>query len=728
MKKLITLLILLQVSLFSFGQVVEAPAIKSKTTFAIVVDTETYQYAKEEIEAYKRVIESDRLGTYILAKSWSNPEEIRAELMRLYHTNTPLEGAVFVGDIPIPMLRNAQHLTSAFKMDQTRDWKRSSVPSDRYYDDFDLQFDFLKQDEKEPSYFYFSLKPDSPQRLSSDIYTARIRPIKDGTTEPKELVKRFLQKVVDERTNNRENKLDRLTMARGYGYNSESKVAWAGEQIALTEHLPNIYKPGNSVKFMDFESRWPMKPIILNEMCQPELDVMLLHHHGSPTTQYINGYKKGSDLDTSIENIKLFLRSKLKRDKNPDKRAADFVERYGFSDKWISEAMDSENKFEKIDSLLDASLEIRLADLKQVTPNARFVMFDACYNGSFHHKDYVAGNYIFNSGKTIVTQGNTVNALQDKWPDEMIGLLADGVRVGNWHKLVNYLETHLIGDPTYRFYTTDTKEDFNQAIVLQKGNNKFWVKQLKSEKADVQALALRMLKDNNYPNIDNLLLSKFLTSTFAVVRAEALHLLSRTYSPQLVEVLKVAPKDSYELIRRLAIQNIGQVGADELIPSLVYAMLNDVTSERIGLKTQMNLPNLNLEMVETELTKQAKEYTFYDDTFVKGYLDNIERMKKSDANNIELFSNKEGEVKWRKFQVRAYRNNPATKHIDALLHVISDNGDDEELRVATAEALAWFIRSPRKDYIVEQLQTRYEELNSDVLKTEVVRTIHRLQD
>ena len=49
------------------------------------------------------------------------------------------------------------------------------------------------------------------------------------------------------------------------------------------------------------------------------------------------------------------------------------------------------------------------------------------------------------------TQGNSVNALQDKWPDRYIGLLDCGVRIGQWGRHVHYLETHLIGDPTYRF-------------------------------------------------------------------------------------------------------------------------------------------------------------------------------------------------------------------------------------------------------------------------------------
>lgn len=59
------------------------------------------------------------MGTYLLVDEWKSPEQIRKLLIQLHSDRkSPLEGCVFVGDIPIPMLRDAQHLTSAFKMDQ----------------------------------------------------------------------------------------------------------------------------------------------------------------------------------------------------------------------------------------------------------------------------------------------------------------------------------------------------------------------------------------------------------------------------------------------------------------------------------------------------------------------------------------------------------------------------------------------------------------------------------
>ena len=145
--------------------------------FAIVVDPKSYKEAKLEIEQYAAAIEAVQgLKVYKVIDRWGLPDSIRAELIRL-HTKKryPIEGAVFIGDIPVAMIRDAQHLTSAFKMDQRRDRKQSSVPSDRFYDDFGLQFTYLDKDEDAP-WFYYSLSAESGQYLRPDIYTGRIRP------------------------------------------------------------------------------------------------------------------------------------------------------------------------------------------------------------------------------------------------------------------------------------------------------------------------------------------------------------------------------------------------------------------------------------------------------------------------------------------------------------------------------------------------------------------------
>ena len=302
---------------------------KSPTTFAIFIDSRSYEAAAAEVDAYRAAVERDGLGTYLLIDEWQNPESVRSEIIRMTEAQPHLEGVVFVGDIPIAMIRDGQHLTSAFKSSQDRDWKDSSVPSDRYYDDPELQFEFLRRDADEPLYFYYSLSPESRQHIASPIYSARIKPPKREGADSDELLRAYLRKVV--KAHAEQNELDNLFVFRGHGYNSEAPEAWAGEQIALREQLPALFRTGSTVRFYDFESRWPMKPYLLEKMARKGVDVALCHHHGAPDTQYLNGYRNGSGMNVSIENIKRFLRSKIDGHKDPEKRKAELIAKRGAS-------------------------------------------------------------------------------------------------------------------------------------------------------------------------------------------------------------------------------------------------------------------------------------------------------------------------------------------------------------------------------------------------------------
>ena len=64
-----------------------------------------------------------------------------------------------------------------------------------------------------------------------------------------------------------------------------------------------------------------------------------------------------------------------------------------------------------------ASMNLSIEDMEGYTPQAKFVMFDACYNGSFYDENYIGGRYLFQEGNTVVA-AETVNSLQDIWPNE----------------------------------------------------------------------------------------------------------------------------------------------------------------------------------------------------------------------------------------------------------------------------------------------------------------------
>lgn len=205
------------VCVHSWAQTFVRPSVdydSSRSTFAIITDEATWKHCRESLLSYQSVLTEEQLPSFIVYHHWKDPEQVKKVLLRLYKKNH-LEGAVFVGHIPIPMIRQAQHLTSAFKMDERAfPWRDSSVPSDRFYDDFHLQFDFLKRDSVERHFFYYNLSARSPQRIHCDIYTGRIMPVASGKDYFSQ-INDYLTKVV--LAHKSSNKLDQFVSYTGEG-------------------------------------------------------------------------------------------------------------------------------------------------------------------------------------------------------------------------------------------------------------------------------------------------------------------------------------------------------------------------------------------------------------------------------------------------------------------------------------------------------------------------------
>ncbi|MBO5016382.1 MAG: HEAT repeat domain-containing protein [Bacteroidaceae bacterium] len=727
MKKLL-LVALMGTACYAQAQTIVPPSVKSKTTFAIVVDQTSYEQAKSEIEAYKSAVEQEGLGTYLLIDEWKSPLPIREQLKQ-WHADkkAPLEGCVFVGDIPVPMVRDAQHLCSAFKMAQSMKWHRSSVPSDRFYDDFGLEFDYLKADSvpARKHYHYVSLRADSKQYLSPDIYSARIRPLEIDGKDKYELLRNYLKKVVAEKKQS--NVLDHLSMARGHGYNSEDLLAWSGEQLALREQLPQLFKPGNTVKFLDFTMQFPMKPYYLNEVLKEELDVMLFHHHGGPTAQYINGYPEAKNTQSHIEEVKRYLRSKvpgMAEKKGREAAIEYYTKQFGVPAEWCEEAFDPKKVEE--DSLFNLTLDILSTDMHQLTPNARFVMFDACFTGSFQLADYLAGSYIFTDGKTIATQACSVNSIQDKWPDELLGLLAAGMRIGHFNRLICFLENHIMGDPTLRFTpNVDVKCDINEVLTLKKGDIAFWKKQLSSPLPDMQSLALRELSDADYKEIVPLLEETYYNSDLFVVRLQALRLLVLNHPAKAVNVLKDALNDSYELTRRYAGEYAEKNGSPELLSAWVEAYLQRPQEKRLRFKIWGGIEAFDFKQAAKEVEKQAAEQTWYDRKIVESFQKQFPLNEKSMNSTIALINDPKAKMKDVRSELRAFRNHPVGAVIDPMLALIKDETRHPELRLTAIEALGWYGLYYDKASLIARL--KQIKPADPALSTELTKTINRLE-
>ncbi|MGE8376711.1 MAG: HEAT repeat domain-containing protein [Sphingobacterium sp.] len=702
------------------AQSIQQPTVKTPTTFAIVVDQHTYDQAKPEIDAYRAAVEKDGLGTYIISGRWSKPEEIRTILQDLHGKQQPLEGTVLIGDIPIPMLRDAQFLTSAFKMSQNIRWDKSSVPSDRYYDDFDLQFDFIRQDtaKTRSNYFYYSLRANSPQYIQLDIYSARIKPPVENGEDPIAKIKAYLKKVVRQKGQTRA--LNDMVLSTGHGYNSNSVNSTLGDALALRTQMPHLFRPGNSVKFINFRSDNFIKFNLLNELKREGLDFAYMTGHGTATLQLLNGYPLASNPQPSMDNVARYLRSKLRsakedgRDVEAVKKS--FMESLGVNEKWMLDAFDP--KSIAADSLFNDDMDMQIHDVKDAHIKAPLVYLNSCLTGSFHLPNYLAGYYPFSDNDNVAAVANSVGVLQDLWPGELMGLLQHGVRVGNWMKHMAYLETHILGDPTYHFEgDAEQRLKINTAIGACDGRVSYWKTLLKENDADLQALALvylsRLLPEKE---LSSLLKQYYFESAFETVRTQAFIQLRQLENPDYFEVLHAAKSDSYEFIRRSAVYDLAEFGGNDFVKDMIQLYVSDPHSERVGYRLRTSLSYMDPMLVRQEIDRQIRlNPNLSNGKLLAEKLDQIVASGERATQALEKkILNKDEKEKERMNEIRTMRLYRYHRMVPILIATALDKGNSPDIRVTALEALSWFPLSYQRAAIGEACA---QLLNSDAPET-----------
>ncbi|MDE6227354.1 MAG: hypothetical protein K2M63_07545 [Muribaculaceae bacterium] len=698
--------------------------------FAIVIDPQSYSQASKEVEAYAKSIEADGLKPIIIKKDVDTPEKIREQLLKLYKDKkNPIEGAVFIGDIPIPMVRDAQHLTSAFKMNQTEyPWNESSVPSDRYYDDFDLKFDYIKQDSDEPLYYYYSLRPDSPQYLSPDIYSGRIKAIDNGKDDKYQVLRDYLTKIVKLR--DEENVLDQLLFFAGHGFVSESIVARIDEKAAHLQNFPWMHTRRNGIEYIDHKRDKFVKNRLMTELQRRDLDVALLHHHGMPEIEYLNNEPDPETPTEMVHTIKDYANYVYRRHRGkgtPDDSIKANVAKNlgGLPIEWFEDEESEEHR--KHDSIMERKLNLYIEDFNDFTPNCRLVILDACFNGSYHLPKYIAGSYIFDDGQTAATIANSVNVLQDKWSDRYLGMVGLGMRVGNLPKYNTYLESHCIGDPAFRFKSAVEGLDANEMLNQPA---EWWADQVDSEYPAVRVMALRQLVDNDM--IDSArLLEIYTNDPSEVVRMEAMTLLSQFDDDNFVKCLEMIPDDSYEMIQRYGLNYIAKNGDSRLIPGLVKVAKKNNTGKRIEFGVSQAAALYPADSLIAELNRSFDPLDYAEGEVVKGYvahaLDkyaNSYRLKDVET----LCHNDSASVKAKKQAIRTFRNSTMHYKVDDLLEYVQVC-PDEDVTVDLLEALGWFRPSFRHaDISKVALAMSKDEKRSERVRKEALRTYNRIED
>lgn len=550
---------------------------------AIVIDPNSKRQAATELEAYIDALEEvQHFKVHTIIDRWGIPDSIRQELIRLHQQDkNPIVGVVLIGDIPVAMVRDAQHLCSAFKMDQKLPWRESSVPSDRFYDDFGLQFDFLSRDSVAP-YFYYSLKAEGRQSLKPTLFSGRIRPTDAGGTSRYEKLRAYLRKATVAKR--KPEPLKSLFVFTGSGSLSESKKAHIDEMYAMREHFPSLAHSSSAFSYMDYSEAAYIKQRLMNEMMRPELSVALLHHHGDAETQYLSSYPKPTDAREAKNFMLYCYGNRLRRAYRSNERTDSVKEIICRNDdipgEWLAPLTEHELKGQ--DSLLNSRMNLTLSDFARwnYRPNCRLTIFDACYNGSFHQEDCIANEYIFQPGHTLVGIGATVNVLQDKWPDRYLGLMLQGLMVGYLNKYNLDLESHVVGDPTFAFLPARHSMDING--LIESASPKKWLKILKKNTfPDLQVMALEQLKDSKLLS-NGLLMEMLRQSDYAQVRLQAFLVLCYRNSNMLADAIRIAAFDNFELTQRLAVNALMKNGDPELVSVLAKLLTDPNTSARVA--------------------------------------------------------------------------------------------------------------------------------------------------
>lgn len=708
------------------------------SSVAVVVDGTTYEKVKGEVDAYVKSMEIkngkgqlERTGILVIDK-WGQPDSIKNCLYDLYK-NKNLEGAVFVGDIPVPMIRDAHHLTTAFKMSPKRDWKESSVPSDRFYDDFHLKFDYLKQDGDVKLYHYYSLRADSPQEIHCDIYSARIKPPRVPGKDKYTLISEFLKKAVQAKKESRE--MSKVLHFAGHGYNSESMNARIDEASALYEQFPSLKeKRGKDLEYMDFTFDTFIKNRLLAALSDRNLDLAILHHHGSDDAQLLNGSPNRSDAASWLDMSRNFFRSKIRNAKDTAKTIEYYVKEYDIPRHWVADTFDP--RVTEQDSIYSASMDLHIQDMYGYVSGARVVILDACFNGSFHLDDYISAYHIFNPGGTIAVKANSVNTLQDTWTNELMGLLNYGVCVGNWTKGQMTLESHIMGDPTFAFtpekntLTAVKGFDLNRDITKERSNAAYWRKLLNAPGADIKSLAIKMLY-NNQAIAPAELLGILQNDPSCIVRMEAFMRLKQQAGKELVDAILLGMNDSYELLQRLSCMTAAKCGDPRLVPDVARIYLSPVSTARIDFQNKYTMDICDADLLTGELKNQRAQQAGTKWPGEKVFEARLKAIKSLDAAKKKEFNalkDSSTPVKERTLTISGQRNGCDVRALDGLFYLLSPESHvDDAVKVSAAEVLGWYRYSYKKEEILQKCNELYTKEKSPVVKNELLKTINRLK-
>ena len=505
----------------------------------------------------------------------------------------------------------------------------------------------------------------------------------------------------------------------GHGYNSESMVSRMNEYKALHEQIPSVNKPGGKVDFINFDFDKSVKTRLLSALGDEDLDVALLHHHGYNDMQLLNGSPYESTPDGWLALARNYFREKMRSSRNPEATRKDFIKRFGIPGEWLDEASDPELIIK--DSLYDRSMDIYTDDIDRYDIKARFVLFDACFNGAFTEADYVVPHYLFGeANNTVAALAHSVNTLQDVWTDELVGLFDEGVCAGNIFKHVWSLENHLFGDPTFHFGAVS---DLDRKVSMKEEKAGIWRKLLKSESTpcDVKCLAVRVLTRNGNITGEELLdLQR--NSGSGIVRLAAFNGNVELAGNCLTEAISLGLDDSYELLQRLSARYAGYNQSPELDEQIVRLYVDPLTPTRVMF--QLKAPLVDIETGKaTELIRKYGHWK--GDEGLDSLIDYLEVCGKSLSADLANLESDSPNARNARLFIRSQRNQCRADILDALQTFFAKT-DDPAIKLQIAELLGWYRYSYAREKALGICRSLHSAESDPVIRDEFRRSISRL--
>jgi HEAT repeat protein len=450
-----------------------------------------------------------------------------------------------------------------------------------------------------------------------------------------------------------------VLFAAGHGYIHESLNAYQADVALAGEQL--TYGSGAAVRVDAIGQLYDnyVKPRLFRQWVDPELDLLFVRSHGSPDIIHMDP-PMPSEGDEA--------------DDDPD---------------------EPESPYDPED--------VSAPEVRELPDGAEMVFLDCCFNGSFAHDEYVAEALLFDVGECVAVYANSRNVRQDIWSTENLGMIRAGYSAGEVHKRVRYLESHLLGDPTFAFAPASTSTELRRALETSSEDT------LLSLAEHAQDSAARGVALERYAQLAGREALPVVTRALSddpatFVRLKALAATVALAPSNLAELVTGRIDDPDPTVRKFAVILASDIGDPASADALIAASAADACMRvrwqaaqglnRLGRAQSAISDDAIADVLECAgLDEQAEMYREAAiRTRDEGGLEKwcIERMGDDDPEK-------------RRMGVRTLRGNRYQDALPILLELLQSD-DDAVVRETAAEALGWWSLSHRKPEIRAALE------------------------